>query len=593
MKKNSLNNKGFFIGRRTLLVVFLLLLVPLLGMACNAGPAEDYSPIFYFEGEETCYPVTAQYHLDNSVLMTDDDTGISYYDNTQTSIIDHYTKQNLGHTVYYHEYEENGDKIIQYWMFYAFNKGDLNQHEGDWEMVQVVIPASGSKWVAYSQHHSGQYATWDQVEKDGKNIKVYVARGSHANYLRSYSGKLGIASDTVGDSGKVLKYGTGSNNYELVEITDTSPDWIAEDALWGDYGGPQDGPLGRNGPPGPMFRGIEEGNQMWNGLTWGNSIPKADNTFFIGEWFMYNFAMIFILITIIFLALIIFKIYRRHKKHGLGPRILSMLYIDGLNLKSIGNIIFFVGLILAIIGLFSPWYSVSADINVEGAPAGMFEVLSIDGMNGVQITIPGITGAVPMGNVLLPLSLVLGIGIVFFFLACVGIPKSVKLGLKYIIRGFRFMIPIIIIIIIIALLASLIGPMAKDMQGGDYAIDMFNSISGSPMGGEETFTVDEGGITGQFATTWGLGSGGYYLLLSGTLLLVAGAMEVFANKEFFTPKTPIGKPKKEKPAKAKKEPAKEETPAEKKDEANVKSCPKCGGNLEPNEKFCAKCGEKI
>ena len=69
MKKNSLNNKGFFVGRRTLLVIFLLLLVPLLGMACSAADYEDYAPIFYFEGEETCYPVTAQYHLDNSEAL--------------------------------------------------------------------------------------------------------------------------------------------------------------------------------------------------------------------------------------------------------------------------------------------------------------------------------------------------------------------------------------------------------------------------------------------------------------------------------------------------------------------------------------------
>ena len=68
MKKNSLNNKGFFVGRRTLLIVCLLILVPLLGMACNAADYEDYAPIFYFEGEETCYPVNAEFYIENSFI---------------------------------------------------------------------------------------------------------------------------------------------------------------------------------------------------------------------------------------------------------------------------------------------------------------------------------------------------------------------------------------------------------------------------------------------------------------------------------------------------------------------------------------------
>lgn len=615
MEKNSFNNRGFFVGRRTLFVVFILLLVPLLGIACNAGDVEDYAPILYFEGEETCYPVDVSYLIGNSADYDEKPAetiaGLTFtcYDNTHGTanddgvIKDYQSKlSSLGYTVYYHEYEESEGKVIQYWMFYAFNDGDLNRHEGDWEMVQVVIPASGSKWVAYSQHHSGQYGTWDQVEKEGTHIKVYVARGSHANYLRSYSGKLGMASDYVGDNGKILKYGTGSNNYNLIEITDTSPSWVDDLVLWGEYGGPQDSPLGRNGPPGPLYRGLESENQMWDGVTWGNSLTKADNNFFLLEWFIYNFVMIFIAITVLSLILILVRIYFRYKKHGLGPRIISILYIDGINLKSIGNIVFFVGVILAIVGLFTPWYSVSTDIDIEGYPAtGNVDVISIDGINGFQLTIPGITGSIPMGTLLLPFSLLIGISIVFLFLACIGIPKSKKLGLKYIGRGFRFMIPIIMIIVIIAMIGSALAPMAKDMQGGTYAAGLLNSISSSPMGGQETFTASELGVNGQFAATWGVAIGGYMLLFSGVLLLIAGAMEVFANKDFFTPKNlPMPKPKKAKPVAppapvtqpvveqppVAEEPKKEETP-----KANF--CSKCGAQVGEGEKFCGKCGEKV
>ena len=43
----------------------------------------------------------------------------------------------LGYKVYAHV--DTTSNIIQYWFFYAFNGGDLNRHEGDWEMIQVVL----------------------------------------------------------------------------------------------------------------------------------------------------------------------------------------------------------------------------------------------------------------------------------------------------------------------------------------------------------------------------------------------------------------------------------------------------------------------
>ena len=71
-------------------------------------------------------------------------------------------------------------------------------------------------------------------------------------------------------------------------------------------------------------------------------------------------------------------------------------------------------------------------------------------------------------------------------------------------------------------------------------------------------------------------------------------MEVFANKEFFTPKTPIEKPEKVKPIKqaapAKEPPA--EQPA-KKDEQKNNFCSKCGAKVGEGEKFCGECGEKM
>jgi len=256
MRKNFTFFKRFL----TATSIFILF-VSLIGLTCGADTmVEEYSPIFYFEGEENCFPIDTEFHIQNSYLYQKEilspistsptETEISsystdiyqnYYLDNQLGTIDNYDKiissaknyeNSNGNVVYYHIFNDNSSQttIIQYWMFYAFNNGELNQHEGDWEMVQIVFSGSVPSQVGYSQHHSGQKASWDQVEKDGKHIKVYVARGSHANYLRSYSGKLGIASDIVGNNGKVLN----PNDYKLIELE--TEGFVNFRGKWGEVG---------------------------------------------------------------------------------------------------------------------------------------------------------------------------------------------------------------------------------------------------------------------------------------------------------------------------------------------------------------------
>jgi hypothetical protein len=620
------------LGRGILFIVVLLFLLSLFGMSCSAQSYQDYAPVLYFEGEETCYPVSADYHIDNSdfyqftesgsTLVDSTPTGselsdystssltsgvspYSYLDNVlgtvdDTSIIEDYQSKesSLGYTVYYHEYTDGSNTIIQYWMFYAFNQGEMNQHEGDWEMVQVVIPAGSAKWVAYSQHYSGQQATWEQVEKDGDHIKVYVARGSHANYLRSFSGKLGMASDIVGANGKILK----PEDYTLLNLE--TQDWIDYDGRWGDFGGIEDVPLGRVGPEGPKYRVDMNGNNMWDGLTWAGNVPMANDLLFMGEWFIYNFVTIFIALTVVSLLLIIFFIYRRHKKHGLGPRKLSMLYIDGFNTWSIGNILCFVGIIVAIIGLLYPWYTVSADIGVSGVSvAGKADIISIDGINGVQITIPGVTGSIPMGTVLIPFSIIIGITLVFLFLACIGVNRSRSLGFKYIGRGIRLLIPMIILLAVIAFIFSLIPSDLITAGGGassSYVGQILGALSSSPFGGQSTVTVAESGFTGQIGLAWGLGTGLLMLITGSIILIVAGVLEVIGNRMFFIPRGSMMKqPKGYQPPQAPQIPPQQpprqppvQQPPPKKP-AGKNFCPKCGAQLPPGAKFCDKCGNKM
>ena len=615
-----------------ILVVFLMIFLSLAGVTCNAqGIADTYAPIFYFEGEETCYPVDASYHIENSYLYSSNGQLISnnpsglnlssysssdlydsyYLDNILGSIDDdkiikEYQKNenSLGFTVYYHEYYDiaTSSTVIQYWMFFIFNKGHLNRHEGDWEMVQVVIPDFGDKWIGYSQHYSGQRARWEQVEKDGNHIKVYVARGSHANFFRSYSGKFGIANDFVGNNGKILR----PKDYNLISLDGQS--WLNFAGRWGELGGnviesTAKSVLGQAGPRGPKYR---LDGQMWeNPISWGQSLLEVNDTMFLLEWFIYNFIMIFVLITIILLIISFFLIYRRHKKYGLGPRFISIFYIDGINIKSIGNIVCIVAIILIILGLVYPWYQISYDtsaleISEEFKTAGMTELMKIDGIGGIQIVIPGQNGFSPLGTISIPFSILFVISLIFLFIASIGIVNSKKLGSKYIYRGIRFFIPIILILIAIMALGYIIpSNIAGNNEASESITTILKTISNSPFGNEQTFNIDIGeGLYAPLKTSWGLGIGAWLLLMGGIIMIAAGIFEKIANVQFFTPKVPL----KNKlsmgmqiPLPQQTQEPSKKTKTSKKEKGKTKGafCTECGEKLEENATFCVKCGKKV
>ncbi len=94
--------------------------------------------------------------------------------------------------------------VLQYWLFYYDNPLLLpptpvgtfwQSHEGDWEVVNVVLGQDEEPLeAAYSQHCSGQRKAWSGVAKSpaGSTHPIaYVALGSHANYFAPGSGPLG------------------------------------------------------------------------------------------------------------------------------------------------------------------------------------------------------------------------------------------------------------------------------------------------------------------------------------------------------------------------------------------------------------------
>jgi hypothetical protein len=527
--------------------------------AADKELAEQYAPILYFVDGEKCYPVNVSYALENSYLYENGNpapllttlnasaigaytTDNYYLDNQRGTVAvgdngienDYHSKEAaLGYTVYAHVDTAAG--VIQYWFFYAFNGGDLNRHEGDWEMIQVVLSNGQLTQVMFSQHNSGQKVKWNQVDKQGDHVKVYVARGSHANYIKPYAGKIGLASDTVGDNGKILR----PTDY-TIDVLTTQP-WLSFGGRWGWAGADQSASaeaaiLGEVGPNGPIFR---EAGLMWQPLAWAAELPSANDLLFMLEWLVYNFVMLFILVTLVTLVILFYFIYQRRKKYGLGPRIFSLFYIDGSNQKSIGNILCIVALIMTVIALFYPWYTITANVNIPpNQQTGTFTALSVDGINGIQIRLPNRTGPIPLGTFTLPFYLIIGVSLVFLVLSTIGIAQSRKLGKRYVLRGVRLLIPFILILIFILLVASFVSLLSPPASAGNAEmLSAMRAVSAAPFSGRyvvETTDVAGGSIT----LHWGFGLGAYLLLFAGIVLIMAGLMEITAHEQFFEEKSP-------------------------------------------------------
>lgn len=401
--------------------------------------AQKYAPIFYFEEDEEVFPVNVEYFILNSNLNISEEDGTRlidahpspeelgnytdveknyYLDNRKGTIYDNgivedYKKNeaSLGYTVYFHVFKNEGKTFIQYWLFYVFNKGVLNTHEGDWEMAQIILDENNKPYKAvYSQHVGGQAAAWKYVEKEGNHPKVYVARGSHANYFRYYQGLMGFARDIVGKDGKILK----PEEYNLISLGEKGRgNWLDFAGRWGDFGKEEEDELkGRRGPHGPAYR--NDGN-MWNGKFDSYLLP-LNKELLAFEWFLYNFTLIYAILFIMSVSIAIFGVYRRHKKYGIKKPYSSLLNIKGINAKSIASVLAILSIIISFLSLFYPWYGVFAEVKGENE-IEYTKIISIDGMHGLQVNmLEPDSGTVQIGALPIPFSLLIAASIFIFIL---------------------------------------------------------------------------------------------------------------------------------------------------------------------------------
>jgi hypothetical protein len=148
---------------------------------------------------------------------------------------------------------------LQYWLWSYYNPKHLlglGRHEGDWELVQVGLDASGNPaLVTCSQHETGEARAWERVRKqpyeDGEHPLIYVAPFSHACYFEPGAHPyLGGVDNPDGSLPPVLSQ---------IEELGVWRSWVGR---WGNSVGVLGGKLGGRSPASPARQGTRWGRPL-------------------------------------------------------------------------------------------------------------------------------------------------------------------------------------------------------------------------------------------------------------------------------------------------------------------------------------------
>jgi hypothetical protein len=514
--------------------------------------ATKYTPILIFADGEQFFPTSVNYHIDNSALKEKDNGNdllidssptiqsiaqykdeTYYLDNTlggYEEITSDYTqkKESIGYIIYARVTSDPPDYVVQYWIFYAFNPGHINQHEGDWEMVQIVLDSEENPlYAVYSQHFSGERASWSDVEKDGNHPQVYVALGSHANYFRPYQGKLGLESDVLGTAftlqptqlTTILLGEPGVGNHP------DSQDWIDYGGRWGDWKELAD--IARGGA-GPRTPGFGENAERWHlPIAWGLGTFAVNQNWFYASWFVFYFLYIFIAIVALLGFWKIWRIYKRKREGRLNiHKILR-------SPAGIGIALAIAGIAIYIFAMIMPWYVVRANIQTQILQTvGEADLVLIDGVNGLRInTLEPDQGFAQLFGIGIPFAIILLVSVVLSALDIIGLERARELSRKNLVSGITTLIPVILIILFVTMLATLLpafaGAMGQELVSSNAEV-IAEQMSSSPIQGSYSSELD---TYGSVDLSWGLGIGSYLFIVSAVLkfaawlILIKTAME--------------------------------------------------------------------
>ena len=192
--------------------------------------------------------------------------------------------------VYGRVIHQDGQIVLQYWYFYYDdvysylyppNDALWQAHEGDWEVVNVVLSQHRRPlFVGYSQHCLGNQRAWAATPRwHGTHPVVYVAVGSHANYfdagphplistcvppeVQSVLAAMHLPppADYTSDGSVAGPPRSGGVVTHLAKIDDDGPSWTQFPGFWGEYQyfhapAPIGTVLSGTSPTGPAFHAI-------------------------------------------------------------------------------------------------------------------------------------------------------------------------------------------------------------------------------------------------------------------------------------------------------------------------------------------------
>lgn len=123
---------------------------------------------------------------------------------------------------------------LQYWLFfYMADRGHLGieQHEGDWQLVQIGLGRDGEPRAATLARDGGALRlAWEQVETadsgEGPAAVLYPARGSHAPLPRAGTFAAPVVPDHNDGGGPLVRP-------RLEPIGDDGPGWAHWPGRWG------------------------------------------------------------------------------------------------------------------------------------------------------------------------------------------------------------------------------------------------------------------------------------------------------------------------------------------------------------------------
>ncbi len=273
-------------------------------ITCERALLERYAPVLYFHPDEQFFPTSIEAMLNESDLrnrtfFTDeildnlpvDQNSIlfapntSYLDLQNSSALTgnfgvpegtRFTK--YGYKIYGRKVEINSTYIfLQYWVFYPFNDWN-NNHEGDWEMIQLKLNYSNQIPIesTYSFHWGGITHNWSSIGKNGTHPKVYVVEGGHGSW--STPGDHDWAQDVLGLYCQSLTDRT-SNNGSFIEIyTNYSLEVINNNSVFVNFKGKwgEINTEGTTGPDSPNRINYGAGNRWEDPLSWANNpLPNS------------------------------------------------------------------------------------------------------------------------------------------------------------------------------------------------------------------------------------------------------------------------------------------------------------------------------